>query len=124
MHTSKRALILNAPEGYREVLGEVPEALQIEFGEDEISGRYDFVHLFVHHSKDLEALIDRALDTVEHDALLWISYPKGSSGVKTDINRDSIWEAMKPKGIRPVTQVAVDEVWSALRFRPSEAVGS
>jgi hypothetical protein len=91
--------------------------------DEEISGVYDFAHLFVLNSVELETYIAQVLEAIECDALLWISYPKGSSGMETDLNRDSLWEAMKAKGIRPVTQVSVDEVWSALRFRPAEAVG-
>jgi hypothetical protein len=50
--------------------------------------------------------------------LLWVAYPKGSSGVKTDVNRDRLWQALEPTGWRPVRQVALDETWSAMRFRP------
>lgn len=63
------------------------------------------------------------LQAVEYDAVLWISYPKGSSGVDTDLNRDKLWSALSDRGIRPVTQVSIDKVWSGLRFRPSEEVG-
>ena len=43
--------------------------------------------------------------------------------MKTDLNRDKLWKALAEKGIRPVTQVSIDEVWSAIRFRPPEEVG-
>lgn len=46
---------------------------------------------------------------------LWIAYPKGNT---TDINRDSLWPIVGEFGLRPNGQVAVDDVWSALRFRP------
>lgn len=45
----------------------------------------------------------------------WIAYPKGN---KADINRDSLWPIVAEYGLRPNGQVAIDEVWSALRFRP------
>ena len=64
-----------------------------------------------------------ALDAVVFDGLLWVSYPKGSSGVETDLNRDILWEKLLSKGIRPVTQVSIDKVWSAIRFRPTDQVG-
>ena len=50
--------------------------------------------------------------------LLWFSYPKKSSKVETDITRDVGWDALGSTGLRPVTQVAIDDTWSALRFRP------
>jgi hypothetical protein len=60
---------------------------------------------------------------VKQDGLLWVSYPKRSSKVETDISRDVGWEVMAEAGLRPVTQVSIDEIGSALRFRPVEAVG-
>ena len=47
--------------------------------------------------------------------VLWILYPKGG---RADINRDSLWPLVAVHGLRPITQIAVDETWSALRFRP------
>lgn len=120
LHTVKRALILNAPPGYLSVLGDIPEEIQIE---DEPVGCFDFAHLFVKDRQELDQHIETLLQAITYDGILWISYPKGSSGVKTDINRDSLWKILVDKGIRPVTQVSIDEVWSALRFRPSEVVG-
>jgi hypothetical protein len=45
----------------------------------------------------------------------WVAYPKGN---RMDINRDTLWPILGDHGMRPISQVAVDEVWSALRFRP------
>ena len=45
----------------------------------------------------------------------WIAYPKGT---RTDVNRDSLWPILAEHGFRPISQVALDETWSALRFRP------
>jgi hypothetical protein len=45
----------------------------------------------------------------------WIAYPKGG---RADINRDSLWPRLAAHGLRPITQVAIDETWSGLRFRP------
>jgi len=120
LHTAHRALLLNPPAGYLESLGELPKDLLLD---TEITGTYDFTHLFVKDSQDLHELIDQVLKAVQYDSLLWISYPKSSSLVETDLNRDSLWETMLEKGIRPVTLVSVDQVWSALRFRPADRVG-
>ncbi|UCG24729.1 MAG: hypothetical protein JSW55_01660 [Chloroflexota bacterium] len=120
LQEAQRALILNAPEGYLEMLGELPDGLRIEH---EASAKFDFGQLFVKDSAELEAFIDQVLGAVEYDAILWIAYPKGSSGVETDLNRDKLWKAMADKGIRPASQVSIDKVWSAMRFRPPEAVG-
>jgi hypothetical protein len=64
------------------------------------------------------------MDAVEYDGLFWISYPKRSSKVETDLSRDILWEIMvADTHLRPVTQVSVDNVWSALRWRPEPEVG-
>ena len=114
------ALVLNGPENYQELLGSIPD--QVRFLDDRAE-EVDFVHLFAANKKELLEQIDQAEQAVKYDGLLWISYPKGSSGVVTDINRDSLWELIKDRGIRPVTQVSVNDTWSALRFRPAERVG-
>ncbi len=117
----QRLLVLNAPPGYIESLGDLPEGVQVS---EVPEGTYDFVHLFVTDRKDLDRMRQAAMDAVAYDGLLWISYPKRSSKVATDLTRDVLWELMSDTGLRPVTQVSVDEVWSALRFRPAEQVGN
>lgn len=113
-------LVINGPDNYQDLLGPIPE--NVVFSK-EANGEFDFVHLFARDKSELVGYIDIAIESVVYDGLLWVSYPKGSSKVDTDINRDSIWEFLKEKGIRPVTQVSVDSTWSALRFRPEELVG-
>lgn len=48
-------------------------------------------------------------------AALWFAYPKGG---RADINRDTLWPILAEHGFRPIGQVALDDAWSALRFRP------
>jgi hypothetical protein len=54
-------------------------------------------------------------DRLHSPAVFWVAYPKAN---KADINRDSLWPILGDFGMRPISQVAVDETWSALRFRP------
>lgn len=65
-----------------------------------------------------------ALQALKPGGLLWFAYPKKSSGLKTDITRDVGWDAVTQAGLKGVAQVAIDETWSALRFRPVEEVGT
>ncbi|RYD57423.1 MAG: hypothetical protein EOP56_08945 [Sphingobacteriales bacterium] len=53
------------------------------------------------------------------DALLWLAYPKKSGKIKSDMTRDAGWDVVFAAGYEPVMQIAIDEDWSALRFRPS-----
>ncbi len=71
----------------------------------------------------LEDILPKLLPRLEDDALFWVAYPKKTGGVKSDLSRDSGWEKLKTAGYDPVTQVAVDENWSALRFRKTELIG-
>lgn len=114
-----RAYILNAPAGLIDSLAPLPAGVVVEL---QPVGTYDFVQLFVKNRAELEALSPAAFAAVKYDGILWVCYPKGSSGVETDINRDSLWKLIAPSGLRPVTQIAIDAVWSGLRFRPIEAV--
>lgn len=114
-----RVLVLNAPPGYRDRLEPLPEGAEIA----ETPGRdFDVVHLFVRDSAQLDRDGPEALRSVKEDGILWISYPKRSSKVDTDLTRDVGWETVKGAGLRPVAQVSVDATWSALRFRPAEQV--
>lgn len=120
MQPGQSVLILNSPREYKDILGPFPEGVIFA----ELSqGKADFVHLFVKNQNELRQFIDEALKSVKFDGLLWISYPKGSSKVETDINRDILWDLLKDKGIKPVTQVSINDTWSAMRFRPAEQVG-
>ena len=65
----------------------------------------------------------KARNSVKYDALLWIAYPKQSSKTKADINRDTMHRAVQEWHYDAVMQIAIDEIWSALRFRPKEKVG-
>jgi len=120
MQPGQRVLVLNAPEGYMAELGPLPADVEVT---DSPEGMYEFVHLFVANSADLGCLGPVAIEAVKYDGLLWLSYPKRSSKVETDLTRDRGWDIVAQAGLRPVTQVSVNEIWSALRFRPIELVG-
>jgi hypothetical protein len=113
--------MLNAPEGYLQALGELPAGVTLATQAD---GAYDFVQLFVNDRAELERFGPTAFQAAKYDGMLWICYPKQTGKIKSDINRDSLWELTKPSGFRPVTQIAIDDTWSALRFRPAEKVGN
>ncbi len=59
-----------------------------------------------------------ALEAARRDKLAWIAYPKARK-LGTDLNRDVLSESVASEGVQPVRQVAIDDVWSALRFRPA-----
>jgi hypothetical protein len=122
LQPDQRVLILNAPEGYVESLGDLPEGVQMI--QTAQPGTCDFVHLFIKDSAQYAELGPIAIAAIKYDGILWVSYPKKSSKVETDLSRDMMWGLLADTGLRPVTQISIDKVWSALRFRPTEAVGS
>ena len=74
---------------------------------------------FVKTKADIDAVIQDAIAAMKPDTYLWFCYPKGGSKAKipTDLNRDSFWKIASTNGLKPVHQIAIDEVWSGLRFR-------
>ncbi|MFT4212927.1 MAG: hypothetical protein QM626_13770 [Microbacterium sp.] len=65
------------------------------------------------------AEVRETLEFARRDAVSWIAYPKAGQ-LGTDLNRDSLADLVRAEGLRPVRQVSIDPVWSALRFRPAE----
>lgn len=105
-----RALVMNPPERYLEVLGASGRA------DINPSGEYRFVQLFAHSAAELERQLPDAIAAVEPDGLLWIAYKKGG---KTDLNRDNLWQLVESHGWNGVTLVSIDDTWSSMRFRPA-----
>ena len=110
-------LLLNPPAGYRERLLPLPEGATL-LRDDPPQAGADIVQLFVHQQTDVETLARRGMAALKPGGILWLTYPKRSKTVQTDINRDTGWDSVTAAGWLPVTQIAVDETWSALRFRP------
>lgn len=108
-----RAAVLEAPEGYE---------LGID-AEKELNGKFDFVQLFAKDSGEVREWVPRIVPALQDDAIFWICYPKQAGKVKSDINRDSLWVLMESiSSYRPVSNVAIDATWSALRFRHKDKV--
>jgi hypothetical protein len=82
-----------------------------------------FALAFATTQAEVDRLSEVLASKAEGDALLWFAYPKGTSKrYKCEFNRDSGWQAMRSAGFDTVRQVAIDEDWSALRFRRLEHI--
>jgi hypothetical protein len=121
----QRLLILNPPPGYVESLDPLPEGTELVAATAGAvaAGAVDFCHLFATNSTQLAELLPTALAACRYDGLFWVSYPKKSSKVESDLSRDVLWELPGETGLRPVTQISINQTWSALRYRPSERAG-
>ena len=83
-------------------------------------GAADAVIAFVRNKAELDTGADAAIAAARLDRLAWIAYPKAGK-LGTDLNRDILAAIVSGRGVQPVRQVAIDETWSALRFRPALA---
>lgn len=107
------AAVVNAPEGF---------SLGIE-ADSSLDGTYQLVLGFVKNAEEATKWIPEIIAHLNDDALFWICYPKQSSKIKTDINRDSLWKLVEElTEYRLVSNVAVDDTWSALRLRHRDKV--
>lgn len=79
--------------------------------------------VFINNNTELLDFLNNNLIDIETDSVLWLAYPKGNSKIKTDINRDTIRITGEGYGITTVTAISINEIWSALRFRPIDRVG-
>jgi hypothetical protein len=84
----------------------------------------EFVIAFVTRRAEVEAAVKLIVPKTDGDVVLWFAYPKGTSQrVAGEINRDRGWEPLQSAGFETVRLVAIDEDWSALRFRRTAYVG-
>jgi len=121
MNPGMRALIIAPPPGYLKLLAPLPDGLTVS---SRAGGKYPFVQVFATRLSEISRIAQKLSRHAAPNALVWISYPKKTSRTGGDLSRDLIREAMSATGWRTVSIVAIDEVWSALRFRPVGQVGS
>lgn len=111
--------VLNAPPSFESEIA----ALSGVTVKRSVAGRAHFAMAFVVTQADLEAASAKLAKACEGDAILWMVYPKGTSKrYKCEFNRDSGWHTLGAAGFEPVRMVAIDEDWSALRFRRVEHI--
>jgi hypothetical protein len=121
MNAGMRALIIGAPAGYVKALGSPAGGLSVSSGG---GGMYPFVQVFATRLSEIRDFAKKLPKHAGPNALVWISYPKKTPRGDGELSRDVIREAMIGTGWQAVLIVAIDEVWSALRFRPAGEVGS
>jgi hypothetical protein len=115
---NKKMLIINAPNEYLELFLGVD--FDTESNEEEI---YDFVQVFGYQQDELEKMVQSVGKSGKYDCSFWACYPKGTGKIKSNIKRETVWTAFELIGLQAVSQIAIDDTWSALRGRPAEKVG-
>lgn len=115
------AHVLDAPSSFE---GELAALADVRV-ERAVAGGVSFALAFVTTRARLDALGAALVAAAVGDARLWFAYPKGSSKRYTcEFNRDTGWDVLGAAGYEPVGQVAIDEDWTALRFRKVEFIAT
>jgi len=112
-----RVLVLNAPDDAARLLSPLPEGAEV-VSRPAGGADFDAVLAFVWSKDEMATLAASIVGGVKPGGLLWVAYPKKSGAIKTDISRDDGWQPMWSLGWDTVALVALDETWSAMRFRP------
>jgi hypothetical protein len=108
-----RVFVSKAPEHYDELLQPWPEGVARA---RQLDVRTDLVHAFVTSRAQLQKFLSSAVSKLAPDAALWVSWPKKSSKVPTDVTEDTVRELALPLGLVDIKVCAVDEVWSGLKL--------
>jgi hypothetical protein len=106
-------LTVDAPANYRKLLPGLPKRVAVVTGADAPLG---FVHLFVDSASQLAERLSALRDDLAPDGVIWVSWPKKASGVKTDVTEDTVRDAALPLGLVDVKVCAVDVTWSGLKL--------
>jgi hypothetical protein len=106
------AAVIHAPEDY------VTELKHDTALSPTLNGKFDWVQIFVKSKAELDALAPRAAKALKPESLLWISFPKGTSKMQTDLTRDKGWEVLHGLDLKWINLISVNETWSAFALRP------
>ena len=107
-----KAAVINAPENYVDTLKH-DTALS-----PTLNGKFDWVQIFVRTKAEMDALAPKATKALKPESILWISFPKGTSKIQTDLTRDKGWDSLQKLDLKWVNLVSVNDTWSAFALRP------
>lgn len=114
--------VISAPENFHKELDELSGIAEVRTSFSKAKS-VPFFLAFVTKQKEVDALTKLVVPLLEDDGLIWFAYPKGSSKkYKCEFNRDSGWSELGRHGFEGVRMVAIDEDWTALRFRKAEHI--
>ena len=103
----------NAPAGYLALLDPIPDDASIS---PRLRAPVDLWHLFVRSRAELSARLEPCMRQITQSGMIWVSWPKKSSGVRSDVTEDVIRELALPLGLVDVKVCAVDDTWSGLKL--------
>jgi uncharacterized protein (DUF2344 family) len=118
----KEIYIINAPEFFNKRLQEIEIKINSKYSSGE---KIDFILIFAKNKVEIDKAIESIKTSLADDAILWFAYPKKSSKkYNCDFNRDTGWDSLGRIGYEGVRMIAIDEDWSAIRFRNAKFIKS
>jgi hypothetical protein len=105
--------VRGAPKKYTDIVAPLPKGVKMAL---KVTAAVDLVHIFSKQGAKLDKELAAARKSLRDDAMIWVSWPKKSSGVETDIVEDSVREIAFPLGLVDIKVCAVDETWSGLKL--------
>ncbi|MEM8899632.1 MAG: DUF3052 domain-containing protein [Bacteroidota bacterium] len=106
--------LVNIPDHYFKLLIGLPE--DIDWMEEAEEMAADFIHVFVYSEEELERLFPACKSSLKKNGMLWVSWPKKTSSISTDLHRDYIREYILHEGLVDTKVAAVDQDWSGIKF--------
>lgn len=103
----------NAPESYPDLLGPLPEGTMVSA---RLKPPVDLFHAFVLTRVELDKAVRQGFKEIHQGGMIWISWPKKSSHLPSEVTEDTVREVALPLGLVDVKVCAVDETWSALKL--------
>jgi hypothetical protein len=111
--SGQKILILQAPENYSNELGTMPDDATIN---KKLISNLDFIQFFTKDSIELKANLPKLKNSLNQNGMLWISWPKLKSKIKTDLNENIIRDIGLATGLVDVKVCAINDTWSGLKF--------
>ena len=108
-----KLLMINAPKEYKSWLGDLPKDVKLV---TQAKKPIEAAHIFTTESAFLDAMLSKLRNELKQDGFVWVSWPKKSSKVRTDITEDTIREVALPLGFVDIKVCAVTEIWSGLKL--------
>jgi len=108
-----KVYIFNAPVSYMGLLETLPQGVTFL---KKLQSELDIIHLFSVSKSELTRLLKESLKHIKSNGMIWVSWPKKSSKMPSDISEDSIREVALPLGLVDIKVCAVDEIWSGLKL--------
>ena len=111
-------LILDLPENLLELAKDIQNEIHFK-----PATQYSFILFFCFSMEDAKNKVVEVMKLAQEKASIWLCYPKGSSNkYKSDINRDKSWSLFSRYDFEPVSLIAIDQDWSAIRFRQTDQI--